>query len=729
MSFSRLTRRTTLAAFCVGTVGVAFARASMGLPFAKDRPQLKPDLWMTLAQDGKLTLTSHKVEMGQGVHDAYRRIAANALSLPLSAVDVTPASSDIKYGQLITGGSVSVAGGWGRIRSAAAVMRSMLLRAGAERLSAPSDRLEVAEGIICDPLSGKKISYADLVEDASKLPEPDAATLPMLKEADYSELEGLGERARLYHHSIVTGSAVYGLDIKLPGMICASIARAPYLNGQIATYDEQAARDIPGYRGVAVIEGNEWPQFNHVRQGLAVLADDHWTAQKCRDLIDIAWEVPPSTLSSDADLREKLRDILDEPLLPVHAGDYSSFSDVRMTHEATYSFPYLSHAQLEPLNATARVDGDNIEVWCGCQRQRRLHDAIVEQLDFTDDKVLIHGGLMGGAFGRRLEVDYGLEAAILAKQLDVPVQVLWSRADDFEAGLFRPAGCSRIRASTDPSGRIEHFSHQIVGESVMRQQEPERLGEDGSDGWMSAEPLAFPYDAQTLNIEHKPIDPIMACGHWRAVGSTIAKVAEEMFIDELAERADADALDYRLRHLEGRRGETMPIVEQYNPALMARVLKAAADEADWSQRDDRKTLGLAAGFYQCRATYTAAIVELTESKSELLPRRIVIATDCGVVIDRKGAEAQLISNAIFALGAALWQQVTISEGVVRDKNYSDYRVPLMRETPQIDTVFVASERAPSGLGEPATPVVTAAIANAWSRTTGQRVRSFPINHA
>ncbi|HEY0626928.1 MAG TPA: molybdopterin cofactor-binding domain-containing protein [Allosphingosinicella sp.] len=727
------TRRHFLQATTLAGTGLAFTWARSAQAFSEVSEtlyQLQPGPWLVIDTNGKVSLTVRKAEMGQGIHAALATMVAGELDIVPSAIEVRQASSDPKYGEIQTGGSFSVAGNWLPTRRAAATLRTMLVEAAAKLWKVSPEECRTEAGMVIHAPSNRSAAYKSLVRAASQIPIPSEESLQMKPGEHFAPL---GQQGPARHHQgIVSGAPVYGADVRIDGMVYASIERAPAMGMKVRGYSDANARSIPGYLGCVLIEGNAWPSLDHVRAGVAVIARDTWTAQKAREQIKVDWASDGSRAESAVAVRAMVA-ALDLPgLVCREQGDLSkpSEGDLRRI-SADFTTSYLSHAQLEPLSATARVTGDVIEVWTGTQRQRRLHDAVVRELGFANDKVLVYTPLLGGSFGRRLEVDYGLEAAILAKKLGRPVQILWTRADDFRAGLFRSASAHRLQGHVDSFGRIVGLTHKVVAESVFKQQLPDQLGANGYD-WSIGTPLStFFYDVPNLRLEHRTIKPTIPCAWWRGTYTTAVQPIAECFMDELAAAAGQDPLDFRLAHLTPGRTSVYQIAEgneaPFKTDLMRRVLTTVASQAGWFGRHGRSTsLGLAAGFYDCPDTYSAAIVSMTNVNGIAKVDRITIAVDCGVLVDPRGAEAQVLSNALFALGAALWQQIEIEGGIVRQRTYADFPVPRLADTPQIDIIFVDSDRSPSGLGEAITATVIGAIGNAHTSLTGNPTRNFPI---
>jgi isoquinoline 1-oxidoreductase subunit beta len=687
----------------------------------------KPHLWLSINTRGQIDLTLRKVEMGQRIHAALRRIVAEELGVTATVVRVQQSTSDTAYGNLTTGGSFSVASQWLPLRRVAALARTQLMRAAAIRAGVRESDCIAAEGRV--RVGTRFYTYAELVADASALsPIPlDKVTLSAIKSDATAPKKSVDF---LYQRSMCDGSARYGIDIKRPNMLYASIERAPAINARVKSFDASEALRVAGVVAVEEIVGNRWPAKDHVRASIAVLATSHWAAQQGRQKLKIVWDRRDASTQNSGDTRarytKRAQVASSDDLICASVGNLPT-SNTQLTRlSAIYSMPYLAHAQLEPLNAVAEVSENFVEVWTGTQRQRRLHDAIVIALKIANDRVRVHTPLIGGAFGRRLEVDYALEAVFLSAKTKRPVQVLWTREDELRAGLFRPASAHRLEAWLDKNGMIHGFSHHIVGESVLSQQEPDKIGLDGSDWTMTITLRTFFYAIDNVLMSHRPMPPELPCAWWRGTGATQTQVATECFMDELARAANIDPIEFRLSHIPAAekrsftisQGDTAPYEADYMRQVLTTLAKAPQPSGT--------VRGVACGFYDCQATYTAVAVNIRMSKGNVQLVRVTVVTDCGRIVDQSSARAQIESNVVFAIGAALYQEVTVKDGEVQARGFHDFRVPRMSEIPSIDVQFIASKRDPSGLGEPATPVVMAAIANAYARLIGHPARYFPL---
>ncbi len=693
---------------------------------AAEAATFSPHMSIAFDTTGAVRLTLRKVEMGQGAHQGLLTLAAVELDLDPARITLVQATSDPKFGQILTGGSYSLAGGWMALRPAVATARLMFVQAAAARWGIAAEGLRTADGAVLHP-DGRRLAYAALVADAAKLPVPDAKTVP-LKPADaFAGAAGAGHGSP--HAAVATGAACYGIDQRLPGMLFASIERAPVVGGTVLGFDEAAAKAVPGVVAVVPLAGNAWPTLDHVRAGVAVLAENSWAAQQGRARLAVRWDDGPrGGFDSDAFKAAMAARAATPGIGCRREGDLAAVPKDARRVERTYAFPYVAHAPLEPPNALAWVRDGRAEVWTGTQRQRRLHDALVRELKLAGDKVLVHAPLLGGGFGRRLEVDYGLEAALLSAKVKRPVQVLWTRGDDLTRGLYRPASVHRLVGWVGQDGRVLGHAHRYVGESVFRQQEPQLVRADGYDFSMAIPFATYGYDVPALDFDQHPMEPQVPCAWWRGTASTTLQVAQECFMDELAALAGTDPLAFRLRHLPKGRESSWSYMEggavTFRADLMRGVLEAAAKAAGWGGRAG-VAQGIACGLYDCPDTYTACVAEVAMGGGTPRLSRLVVATDCGLAVNPDRVQAQLVSNAVFAF-ASLTQAITFRRGRAQQESFADFPLPTAADLPEVEAVVLPSTRPPSGIGEPATPVVTAAILNALAKATGRRPAGLPL---
>ncbi len=712
-----LTRRQFARMLLVGGVGLAF----VGCKAAPERV-LAPQWWVELHGDGRILMLTSCVEMGQGAHTGLRTLLAEELDVGPDRIEIVQVPSDPRFGRILTGGSYTVAGWQERMRRAGATARLMLLQAAATRWTVPVAELSTLDAEITHRPTGRKIAYKELADEAAALTPP-AAGAVSLKRAETWRY--IGRPGRVAHHEeIIAGRAAYGIDKRLPGLCFAVLVRAPVPGAKLARFDDSAALRTPGFIATVAQRGNAWPSTDHLRDAVAVVAEDSWSAQRAREALRVEWTQPSSIAPSPL---ETLTQLCSEPgIVSLARGEI----DGGATIEAEYRQPFLAHAPMEPPNATARIVDDRIEVWCGNQRQTRLKDAIVRELGFAPEKVVVHSCLIGGSFGRRLEIDYGFEAARLAKSLRRPVQVLWTREDDVQFGLYRSASVHRLRARIDANRKLVSFEHRCAAESVLRQQEPSQIDAAGADWTIAAPLVSLLYDVPSVRIEHHAAKPMTPCAWWRGTYWNNVTTAVECFMDEAAQRCDEDPLEFRLRHLH-----TQPqsfVVNAgtrvtFDPKRMRQVLTSLAEHAGWRRPPGKSVVrGLACGIYDSPECHAAVITEMTLREGTPTLLKATVAVDVGTVINPGIVEAQAISGFVMGASAALHERISLQDGTVEQRSFADYRLLRMNECPSVDVVLVPSDSGICGIGEIVTPAAMAAVSNAASRLLGRRVRTWPV---
>ncbi|MBB6095237.1 CO/xanthine dehydrogenase Mo-binding subunit [Povalibacter uvarum] len=712
-----LTRRQFAQILLVGGIGLAF----VGCKAAPQRV-LAPQWWVELHGNGRILMLTSRVEMGQGAHTGLRTLLAEELDVDPRRIEIVQVPSDPRFGMILTGGSYTVAGWQDRMRRAGATARSMLLQAAATRWTVPITELSTFDAEITHRPTGRKIAYNELVDEAAALTPPAAEAVSLKTPETWRYI---GRPGRVAHHEeIIAGRAAYGIDKRLPGLCFAVLVRAPVLGAKLARFDDSAALRTPGFIATVAQPGNAWPSTDHVRDAVAVVAEDSWSAQRAREALRVEWTQPSTVTPSPL---EALARLCNEPgIVSLERGQI----DGGRTIAAEYRQPFLAHVPMEPPNATAHIVDDRIEVWCGNQRQTRLKDAIVRELGFAPEKVVVHSCLIGGSFGRRLEIDYGLEAARLAKSLRRPVQVLWTREDDVQFGLYRSASVHRLRARIDASRRLVSFEHRCAAESVLRQQEPSQIDAAGAD-WTIATPLvSLLYDVPNIRIEHRAAKPMTPCAWWRGTYWNNVTTAVECFMDEAAQQCGHDPLEFRLRHLHAQPQSFVVNAETrvtFDPKRMRQVLTSLADRAGWRRPPDKDVVrGLACGIYDSPECHAAVITEMTLRDGTPTLLKATVAVDVGTVINPGIVEAQAISGFVMGASAALHERVSLQGGAVEQRSFADYRLLRMNECPSVEVVLVPSDSGICGIGEIVTPAAMAAVSNAASRLLGRRIRTWPI---
>ncbi len=659
--------------------------------------------WVHIAQDNTITLLSHFSEMGQGVHTSMPMLIAEELHVDLKQIQVRNAPPKDVYvnsllGAQITGGSCSVRDAWTKLRVAGAQVREMLITAAAARWNVDRDLIKAEKGMVYGP-KGLKSTYGDLAESAARMPVPEK---PPLK--DPKNFKIVGTRAkRTDTPAKVNGTAQFGMDVKLPGMVYASLAQCPVIGGKVKSFDGSKAKAMPGVQAVVQIS-----------DGVAVVADSWWQAKKARDLLSIQWDEGAGAALSDASVLAGTRQALATGKaieIAKPSGDVAgALKGAAKVIEAEYITPMQAHAPLEPMNFTADVRNGKALVIGPTQFQQGAHGAVAGALGLKPEDVTVQTTFLGGGFGRRLELDFIVQAAEISKAVNKPVKLVWTREDDMTHDFYRPLGVNQLKAGLDASGKPVAVHFKVASQSIT--QRAFGLPKDTLDPFM-AEASTPGYNI--ANTQHDLIihDAGVRVGYWRAVSHNMNVFANESFMDELAKAAGKDPYAYRMSLLEGK-------------PRFANVLKLAATKAGWGKplpKGRAHGIALMEGY----GTYMAQVAEVSlGDQGEVKVHRVTVAADMGHMVNPDTVEAQLQSSIIFGMGAVLKHQITMTNGRVQQANYDSFAPVRFFEAPKIDIVLVKSSEAPGGIGEPATAVVAPAIANAVAQLTGKRVRRLPI---
>ncbi len=662
-----------------------------------------PNAWVHIADNNIITLLSARSEMGQGVYTSMPMLIAEELNVDISQIKVAAAPPGEVYvnsllGGQLTGGSTSVREGWLKLRVAGAQVREMLITAAAARWSVDRDLVRADKGMVYGP-KGLKSTYGELAEAAARMPVPEK---PPIK--DPKDFKIVGKRTkRVDTPAKVNGTAEFGIDVKLPGMVYASLAQCPVIGGKVKSFDGTKAKASAGVIDVV-----------QITDGVAVVASSWWQAKKARDLLSIQWDEGAGAALSDASVIDGTRQALKtgkvlEIIKP--QGDVAAaLKGAAKVLEAEYVIPMQAHAPLEPMNFTAHVQGNKALLIGPTQFQQGAQGAVAGALGLKPEDITLQTTFLGGGFGRRLEVDFIVQAAQISKAVNKPVKLLWTREDDMTHDFYRPVGVNQLKAGLDASGKPVALHFKVASQSVT--QRAFGLPKDTLDAFM-AEAAVTGYNI--ANTQHDMVihDTGIRVGYWRAVSHNMNAFANESFMDELAKAAGKDPYEYRMSLLAGK-------------PRFANVLKLAADKAGWGKPLAKgRALGIA--LMEGYDTYMAQVAEVSLSDSgEVQVHRVTVAADMGHMVNPDTVEAQLQSSIIFGMGAALKHQITMANGRVQETNYHNFQPVRMNEAPKIDIVLVKSTEKPGGIGEPATAVVAPAIANAVAKLTGKRVRRLPI---
>ncbi len=684
--------------------GATLHNLSEDIPAAKE---LNP--FILIDASGKITLMMHKPDMGQGTYHAMPAILAEELEVRLDQVIIQPAVAHKKYGDMGVGGSNSVKGSWDTLRKAGAAAREMLTKAAAQRWNAAEGDLYAREGKIYHKPSGKSLGYGELVEAAGKLAVPKE---PKLKDPKDFRLVGKSTQ-RPDVPLKVDGTAQFGIDVKIPGMLYASIERSPAYHGKVRDFDEAAARAVPGVKHVLKAERK---LNKNTFEGVAVVADNYYAAVQGRKALKVNWEDGAAAQVNTPALYARFRELAaTEGHVDKQAGDFDgAYAKAAKKLEAVYELPFAAHAPMEPQNTVAHVQGDKCEIWSPTQVPDWARGELAKYLGIPEDNITLHFTFLGGGFGRRLFFDSILEAAYLSRQLGVPVKSVWSREDDMTAGPFRPGTLSSLRGGLDASGKVVALQHKVVAPSIgfnnFGAQDPKHPEDPGAMEGIKDSAYEIP-NHKYHNIYAETPLPL---GWWRAVYSTTTAFAHECFVDEMAHAAKKDPLQFRLAMIR-------------ENTRMKKLYEALRDKSGWDKPlPEGWGKGVAAWqFFAGQAGHVVFVSKTADGGVKI--EKIVAVIDCGTAVNPDNVKAQVEGATVMALTAALKDEITFEGGQPVQRNFDRYRMLRMDEVPPIEVHLVAGREKPDGVGEPGLPPLAPALGNAIFAATGKRVRKLPFD--
>jgi isoquinoline 1-oxidoreductase beta subunit len=653
-------------------------------------------IWIRIAPDGSTTLIVPSSEMGQGVNTSLSMILAEELEADWQSVKTETAPVNSKYinpesnsGQM-TAGSSSVKGFWNPLRKAGAAVRLMLQKAAAQKWEIPIEECVAKSGYIYRKNSSQKLSYGELAEAAGKI---DIPSDPPLKNSKDYNLVGKSIK-RIDIPSKTNGSAQFGIDVRLPEMMYATIRQSPVFGGEVLSYDEDAAKSIRGVKKVTLIPN-----------GIAVIADNTWRAKRGMEVLNLKFHGGETIgLESQQVQKELLKALDDEGKTKIEANKVLDLE---------YEVPFLAHAPLEPMNCTANVTDNFCEVWVPTQSQGGCMDAAKEITGLDEEQIQIHTTYLGGGFGRRGETDYVKQSLILAKALGKPIKVTWMREEDMQHDFYRPASMSRFQIGLNKDGFPISWNNQLASPSILKRF-------FAPMAWFNIDPLStegadeIPYAIEDFNFDYSEVDSGVPVGFWHSVGSSFNAFFTESAIDEAAHLAQQDQFDYRMKLLSGK-------------PRFQKVLEKVMRESKWG-RILPKGHGLGISIHKTRGSIAGAVIEVSTDVNGMLNlNKAWIAIDCGKVINPNTVRAQMEGGFTFGLSATLGEEITLKDGRVEQSNFHDYSILRLKGSPEISVEIIESGNEIGGVGEVAVPLAAPALTNAIFSSSGRRIRSLPLS--
>ena len=663
---------------------------------AKTKIKNELGIWIRISPDDTITLIVPSSEMGQGVNTSLPMIIAEELDANWESIrtETAPANSDYKnpegHGGQNTGGSNSVKGFWNLLQETGAAAREMLVTAAAQRWNVPLEECDTKLGNVIHKNTNKKLSYGKLAVAASKIEVPSS---PSKKSKEKYSLVGKSIQ-RIDIPEKVTGAAKFGIDIRLPEMLFATVRQSPIFGGEILSLDEVAAKAIRGVKAVVAVPN-----------GIAVVADNTWRAKKGMDALNPQFAGGETTKLSSQNIHNKLITALDE--------EGKAKIDTEKSLDLEYEVPFLAHSTLEPMNCTANVKENSCEVWVPTQNQGMSMDVTKEITGLNDEQIKINTTLLGGGFGRRGETDFVTQAVTISKSLNKPVQVTWMREEDMQHDFYRPACISRFQIGLSKEGLPIQWENQLAGPSILKRFV-------AAMGWFGVDPTSteganeLPYTIPDFNFDYSLVDTGVPVGFWRSVGSSYNAFFTECAIDEAANLVNQDPYEYRLKLLKDQ------------PRYL-KVLEKVVKNANWVDPLP-KNHGLGLAIHKSFGSIVSTVIEVSSNAPGIIKlQKAWVVIDCGKVVNPDIVKAQMEGGFIFGLSAALGEEITLKDGRVEQSNFHDYSILRLKGSPKISVEIVESGSEIGGVGEPAVPLAAPALTNAIFSVSGKRIRSLPLS--
>ncbi|OON62522.1 isoquinoline 1-oxidoreductase [Massilia sp. KIM] len=690
-----------------------------------------PNAFIRIARDGKVTLISKQPEIGQGIKTSLPMVIAEELDVDWKDVRIVQGDLDPAYGGQGAGGSTSTPNNYEQFRRLGATTRAMLVQAAAQTWKVAPGECTTAGGAVIHAASKRRLGYGALVGVASRLEVPPAETVAL---KDPSSFKLLGKRiGGVDNAAIVSGKPLFGIDVQLPGMLYAVYVKCPVFGGKPLRANLDAIRALPGVKDAFLIEGTA--NLNGLRPGVAIVANSTWNAIRARKELQVEWDEGVGATHSWADFSAQAKAAAKKPGASVMRKDgdvAAALAGAAKTVEAAYSYPFISHASMEPQNCTAWFKDDGkLELWAPTQNPGSGQALVTTTFGIPKENITLHIIRSGGGFGRRLSSDFIVEATAIAQKTKAPVKLTWTREDDLQHDHFRPGGFHFLRGGVDAQGRAVAWQNHFVTFANRVEREGQSVLQPGSGGNLSGDEFPGRWLAN-VQLEQTALECRVPMGPWRAPGSCVFAWVFHSFIDELAHAGGRDPLAFRLELLgdkdivpgTGERGQP------YSVARMKAVLQTAAEKAGWGKKSFPRGQGQGIAFHFSHRGYVAQVAEVTVSKDgKLKVDRVVVATDIGPqIVNLSGAENQVEGSVIDGLSTLMFPELNIDKGRVVQSNFHDYQLLRMPDTPaKIEMHFVKSDNPVTGLGEPVLPPLAPAVCNAIFAATGKRVRELPLS--
>jgi isoquinoline 1-oxidoreductase beta subunit len=693
--------------------------------------ELSPRAFIEIHPDGKVTIMAKNPEIGQGVRTMLPMLIAEELDVDWAQVQVRQSDlNEAAYGPQFAGGSMATPLNWDPLRRVGAAGRQLMITAAAQRWNVPAGECTTQAGRVLHGASNRAAGYGELAEDAAKLPLPELSAVHLKDPREY-RIVGKATPG-VENKAIFTGKAIFGIDVKVPGMLYAAYQKCPVLAGKVKSANTEAIKAMPGVRHVLVVEGTFWggPVIDSdpgLEPGIAIVADTWWQAQAARKALKVEWDFAAGSAAaakqSSADFNSKAAELLKQaPAHMVHTyGDVdAACASAAKTVEAVYAYPFLSHAPMEPQGTTARFANGKLELWTTSQTPGSGRRLVAEHMKMAESDITVHMVRGGGGFGRRLMNDYMLEAAWISRAVDAPVHLLWSREDDMAHDAYRPAGWQALKAGLDAQGHVVAWSQHLVTFGSGKDT-ASAAGIGGGE---------FPSGrVANYRIGHTAMPLWLRTGAMRAPGSNAYAFVEQSFLDELAHAVGRDPLDLQLELLAAN-AAAQPAGGRnsgFKPERLAGVLQQVADESGWRNRKSGNGRGMGIAAYACHQGYCAEVAEVSvDAANRVRVERVWAVADVGrQIINPSGARAQAEGAIIEGMGHTMLE-VTLADGAAEQTNFPRYQMPRIRQTPQMHISWRITDNSPTGLGEPTLPPAIPAITNAIFAATGKRVRTLPL---